>query len=111
MNISEFQSVQDFKESGLYNEDQLYEIHYGRSHGLSMDQIKIYAKPEIDDSKAHCLKWLLLDKINDEIVKIIADSGINLEQLFKYSYFARENNHLPTEEFKKQFSIFLLQGN
>ena len=41
--------MQERKESGNFNDWQMKEIRKGFENNLTMEQVKVYAKPEIDD--------------------------------------------------------------
>ena len=97
--ISKDQFINKCKNSGKFDDCQMYQIRKGFEEGLTFKQVKIYAKPEIQHDQMEQILWGFIDGLTMEQVKLYVKPEFKSAQMFEIR-LGFEQNNLTMEEIK-----------
>ncbi len=86
-------SVRDEKEKYTYL--QYKEIQTGREHGLSEQEIRLYARPRFNYLQMQFLRQALEDGLDSRELKKIAKTGLSVDEMKDYQVWIQYGRELP----------------
>ncbi len=92
-NIHYRNSVRDEKEKYTYL--QYKEIQTGREHGLSEQEIRLYARPCFNYLQMQFLRQALEDGLDSKALKMIAKTGLSVDEMKDYQVWIQYGRELP----------------
>ena len=92
--------IRKCKNSGRFNYHQMEEIRGGFAQGLTIDQVKVYAKPEFNSCQMDVIRRGFKMGLTMEEVKLYANPKFKWQQMWKIRDFIKENNNLPINTIK-----------
>ncbi len=95
--------LRECAESGNFNYDQMERIYYGFEYGLTIEQVKVYAKPEFNYEQMEEVRCGLRSGLTMEQVKLYADPKFDWKQM----YYIRNDfeDGLTIEEVKEKYNL------
>ena len=92
--------IRQYKNSGQFNYHQMEEIRGGFAQGLTIDQVKVYAKPEFNSCQMDAIRQGFKMGLLIEQVKLYAKPEFDWQRMWEIRDFIKENNNLPINTIK-----------
>ena len=97
------QFIKECENSGKFNPDQLREIRKGFNYDLSLDQVKVYAKPEFNKYQMEEIRLSFEDGLTTKQVELYADTKFDDFQMNRIHWDLK--NGMSIEEVKEKYGL------